>query len=75
MSRWIGLLIACLAVAPAWAEEAAGETAPAVPAAESPDPAPGAAVAAGRMVSLSTAYHTRFDAYLGAGAARHSVAV
>lgn len=64
MSRWIGLLIACMAVAPAWAEEAASETAPAVPAAESPDPAPGAAVAAGRMVSLSTAYHTRFDAYL-----------
>lgn len=54
MSRWMWILIAGLACAPAGAED---ETAPATETATTTD-------TAGRMVSVPTAYHTRFDAYV-----------
>jgi len=66
-------LIACLAGTPSWAQEQAATASGSAPAtAESAPPA--AEPAAGRMVSLPTAYHTRFDAYL-AGAEDAAVGV
>lgn len=73
MSRWLWVVIACVTGAPAWAQDAAPDPAP--DSAVATEPVPETATAAGgRMVSLPTAYHTRFDAYL-AGAEDAAVGV
>lgn len=73
MSRGMWVLIACLTGVPAWAQEGPVAAEPAAPAGEASIPAAGSGVA-GRLVSLPTAWHTRFDAYL-AGAEDAAVGV
>ncbi len=82
MSRWIWVLIACLAGASAYADgEVVRLPASSLKDGGAPEPLPGSVRAPafagdGHMITLPTAYRTRFDAYLsGADDARVAVLI